>query len=419
MSSTSAPQLGRLSIRVAFMATGVVAVVYLVVSVIIVAWLTLSLTAQVDDRLAGILRVEASSATASSENQETQSEPPPSDGEPPPPRSQFGRERVIWYIDGDGVATSNRSDLELPQELANAIGPRTVTIDGSELRIDGATTETGHVVVGESMDAVNDARTTAIVGLTLIAPFLLGAVFVGSIAIGRRVAMPIERARQRQLAFTADASHELRTPLAVIEANASLALQGERGAAWYRAAFERVLAESRRMHRLIDDLLWLARFDATGKPAADEPVDLGVLVEQAAARFSSVAEARNLQLDVDLESEGVTVAAPAAWLDQLLGVLLDNACKYAPEGGHVTVTIEHRDGRAWLVVDDDGPGITEAQRERIFDRFHRETSDAGGAGLGLAIGDAIVRATDGRWRIEQSPAGGARMAVGWPVVDLG
>lgn len=401
MSGTSAPQLGRLSIRVAFMATGVVAVVYLVVSVIIVAWLTLNLTAQVDDRLAGILRVEASSAAVSSENRETQSEPPPSDGEPAPPRSQFGRELVIWHIDDDGVATSNRSDLELPQELASAIGPRTVTIDGSELRIDGATTETGHVVVGESMDAVNDARTTAIVGLLIIAPFLLGAVFVGSIAIGRRVAMPIERARQRQLAFTADASHELRTPLVVIEANASLALEGERGAAWYRAAFERVLAESRRMHRLIDDLLWLARFDATDKPAADEP------------------EARSLQLDVDLESEGVTVAAPAAWLDQLLGVLLDNACKYAPEGGHVTVTVEHRDGRAWLVVDDDGPGITEAQRERIFDRFHRETSDAGGAGLGLAIGDAIVRATDGRWRIEQSPASGARMAVGWPVVDPG
>jgi len=69
--------------------------------------------------------------------------------------------------------------------------------------------------------------------------------------------------------------------------------------------------------------------------------------------------------------------------------------------------------RIGLVVDDTGPGIPEAERARIFDRFHRASEQAGGAGLGLAIADAIVRATNGRWRVETAPSGGARMAVSW------
>ena len=86
------------------------------------------------------------------------------------------------------------------------------------------------MVLGQSLQPVSDAQRTILLAILLVAPVLLGAVFVGSVAIGRRVAAPIERARQRQLAFTADASHELRTPLSVIEAQTSLALSAERDA---------------------------------------------------------------------------------------------------------------------------------------------------------------------------------------------
>jgi signal transduction histidine kinase len=226
--------------------------------------------------------------------------------------------------------------------------------------------------------------------------------------------MPIERARQRQLAFTADASHELRTPLSVIEANASLALEGEREPAWYRDAFGRVLSESRRMRALIEELLWLARFDALSSPADREPVDLGVLVEQAADRFAAVAESRSLDLRVAVEAPGATVSASPEWLDRLVGVLLDNACRYAPEGGRVAATVARDEGRVTLTVEDSGSGIPEERREHIFDRFHRESEEPGGSGLGLAIGDAIVRATAGRWQVGSSALGGARMSVSWP-----
>ena len=383
MSGTASPRLG-VSIGVALAATGVVAFAYLAVSVVVVAWLTLSLTAQVDERLDRALRFETAVPPSSPLRATTANRGRRTRGsvmrEPLPPEFPFGRERVTWHIGGDGTATSARTDLELPPEYVDIVGPRTVTIDGNELRIDGAVTETGHVVVGESMATVNDAQTTAIVGLLIIAPFLLGAVFVGSVAIGRRVAMPIERARRRQLAFTAE-THELRTPLAVIEANASLALERERDAPWYRAAFERVLGESRRMHRLIDDLLWLARFDATNRAADDGPVDLGLLVEGAADRFSSVAAAKDIALEVQLPSEGATLTAQAEWIDQLIGVLLDNACKYAPEHGHVVVAVESREGE-WLTVDDDGPGV-ERHGGSASRPLHRGwTPSAGGIGHG-------------------------------------
>jgi signal transduction histidine kinase len=260
---------------------------------------------------------------------------------------------------------------------------------------------------------VNDARRTVILGVLLIAPALLLTVFAGAVVIGRRVAAPIDAARQRQLHFTADASHELRTPLAVIEANASLALARHRDPVWDGHAFEKVDAESKRMRALLDDLLWLARLDATrGVPGA-EPVDLGLLAQQAADRFAPIAERKRISLRVDA-ANGATVTAPPDWLDRLVGVLLDNACKYSPEDGVVAIRVTAPEGRVALAVADTGPGIPEGQRDRIFDRFHRATDGSDGAGLGLSIADAIVRGTGGRWSVAAAPGGGTEMSVTWP-----
>jgi signal transduction histidine kinase len=269
-------------------------------------------------------------------------------------------------------------------------------------------------VIGESLEPVNEARTTIIVAELLIAPLLLGAVFLGAVAIGRRVATPIEQARRRQLEFTADASHELRTPLSVIEAHTSLALMQDRSPAWYRNAFGQVDHEARRMRRLIDDLLWLARFDDGKASPVPEPLDVSVLAEQAVARFDVVAEARHLTLSVRPAASESIVAVPAEWLDRLLGVLIDNACKYSPDGGQVEVRVAVDGQRVRLTVDDSGPGIPEADRARIFDRFHRAVGGSDGAGLGLAIADAVVRATGGRWQVGSASLGGASMSISWP-----
>ena len=108
------------------------------------------------------------------------------------------------------------------------------------------------------------------------------------------------------------------------------------------------------------------------------------------------------------------ITAPPEWLDRLLGTLLDNACKYSPDGGNVRISVAPDGPRVRLTVDDSGPASRKRSVSRIFDRFHRATNSTSGAGLGLAIADSIVRATNGRWRIGTSPAGGASMSVSWP-----
>jgi signal transduction histidine kinase len=399
------------SIRVALAATGVVAVVYLVIGVSVMAYVTRELTLQIDNRL-----------TASFGRLPPEGRPSDSPFDPGrDPGRPFGAPLLVWTIDAGGVVLASASTPQLPAQLLYVSDPVTATIAGTEVRIAGMQVGDDRVVVAQATDLVTDAQRTLFIGWLLIAPILLASVFLGAVAVGRRVAAPIEAARRRQLEFTADASHELRTPLSVIEAHTSLALAQPRDEAWYRSAFGRVDRESKRMRRLLDDMLWLARFDAADSIPVDEPVDLGVLVTQAADRFGVVAETRKLSLAVRVPATAIVIAASPELVDRLVGVLLDNACKYAPEGGSVDVTVTAEGHRAALIVDDSGPGIAPEDRDRIFDRFHRSVTTAagaGGAGLGLAIGDAIVQATGGRWAVGASPSGGARFAVSWSRASL-
>jgi signal transduction histidine kinase len=407
VTTTHAPAVRRQSIRVALGATAVVGLVYLVVAAGVVAFTTRDLTAQIDGRLVDSFRRL------------------PPDGDRPrdlpldpgrDPDRPLGLPLLVWTVRSDGTVLSSPTTPELPASLVSVTSPVTATVDGTQVRIAGSSVGDDRVIVAQAMDLVGDAQRTIILGELLIAPILLVSVFLGAVAIGRRVAAPIETARRRQLEFTADASHELRTPLSVIEAHTSLALAQPRDADWYRSAFGRVDHESKRMRRLLEDMLWLARFDASQAGPAPEPVDLGVIAAQAADRFSAIAENRHLALAVSVPPTGAVIAASPELVDRLCGVLLDNACKYSPEGGQVTVSVSSDGSRATLTVDDSGPGIPPEDRARVFDRFHRAVTTAAGtdgAGLGLAIGDAIVRATGGRWTVGESPAGGARFAVSW------
>ena len=398
----SLPSVRRTSIRVALAATALVAIAYLMVAVAVVLIVQRNLTDQIDQRItSSFIRLPHDG--------------PPDGGpyEAPPPERLGGAPVILWEIDSDGTVRSDSSNPALPADYRHVVGPTSATIAGIDVRITGQPIGDDYIVIAQSLEPVTETRGTVVLAELVIAPLLLGIVFLGAVAIGRRVAAPIESSRQRQLEFTADASHELRTPLAVIEAHTSLALSHDRDVEWYRSAFGRIDHESKRMRGMLEDLLWLARFDASKRPPNVEPVDLAVMVAQTVDRFGVIAETRHLAIDLHVPADGAVIAAPPEWLDRLLGVLLDNACKYAPEGGRVDVTVALDGSRVALTVDDSGPGIPEAERTRIFDRFHRATDRQGGAGLGLAIADAIVRATGGRWKVASAPSGGARMGISW------
>ena len=404
--SPRGPSVPMLTIRVAVAASAVVAVAYLIIAAVAAVAVSNNLVAQIDRQLG--------QALAPVPVQPGAGQPFGPAGTPDRP---FGPPVLMWRIGvGGSIQSLNTSNVELPVAYWHVTGPETVKLSGVDVRIEGAARGDDYVVVGQSMDSVSQTMSTLIVAEFGIGCALLIFVFLGSVAIGRRVALPIERARQRQLEFTADASHELRTPLSVIEAQATLALARDRDPARDAAAFGSIDTELKRTRRLVDDMLWLARFDSTAGLPQAEPVDLRVLAAQTADRFAAVADTRGQRLEVQPGSAAADaiVTATPDWLDRLVGILLDNALKYSPPGGSVSVAVAGEGRRVRLTVDDSGPGIPEAERGRIFDRFHRATDQPGGAGLGLAIADAIVHATGGRWHIGTSPAGGASVCVSWP-----
>ena len=216
-----------------------------------------------------------------------------------------------------------------------------------------------------------------------------------------------EAALARQREFVADASHELRTPLTSILANLELladVLDGEQGEAARSA-----LRSSQRMRRLVADLLLLARADAK-REAPHEPTDLAQVVVEAAAELGPVADGHEL----DVSAEAAFVAGSPDELHRLALNLMENAIKHTPPGTHVHAAVQQSNGHVVLTVTDDGPGIPDELRERIFERFTRGTGDSGGSfGLGLSIVRAVAESHEGTVALAPGE-GGARFVVTLP-----
>jgi signal transduction histidine kinase len=322
----------------------------------------------------------------------------------------------LWKVGSNGRVMALTSGAPLlvpaswsPVDRSNEARLATANFRLQSQRVDGA-----WFVVGQSLAQADHVESGLIALEAVAGPVLLLAVFLGTLLIGIKAASPVEQARRRQLEFTADASHELRTPLSVIEAEVSLALSGTRDTGEYRDTLGRVGRETLRLRDIVEDLLWLSRFDSEPPPPGDEPVDVGAIALACADRFEAVAASRGIALSVRQLVEGQPwVNAPPEWIDRLTGVLVDNACRYAGDNGVVHISVVAQGSRVSLVVEDNGPGIAPEERVNLFDRFHRATDAGNGAGLGLAIGDAVVRATGGEWRVGVSSLGGALMEVSW------
>ncbi len=329
----------------------------------------------------------------------------------------YGEPIYVWEVRPQSrFAQANAESPALPSLSWPGAGAGSVTrsLSGSDYRLLSVPYRGGLLVAGESLTELAHVESVLVNSELVAAPVLLLAIFLASLLIGLRSAKPIELAHRRQLEFTADASHELRTPLSVIEAELSLAQSFEGDPE--PAALDRIARESERLKRIVEDMLWLARFDAAPPPPASGAIDVAAVAEGCAERFRALASTRSL--DLQLERVGAapaTITAPAEWIDRLAAVLVDNACKYAGEAGRVRIEVGRVGQRVVLAVEDTGPGIPPAERERLFDRFRRGTNQAGGHGLGLSIADSIVRTTGGRWRVDASAGlGGVRMEVSWP-----
>ncbi|TRZ87879.1 hypothetical protein D4R89_09025 [bacterium] len=223
-------------------------------------------------------------------------------------------------------------------------------------------------------------------------------------------------ARLRRL--TADASDQLRAPLAVGRSVGEVALQGDLDAAAYRDRIGSMLEEVNRLTRLVENLLTLTRADSGHVPLGRTETDVVRLVERAAEDMRALAEEKDQKLNLNLKASAV-LRVDEATLRLALVNLLDNAVKYTPPSGVITVESSIRGDEFLIEVMDTGPGIPAEHRERIFGRFYRIEKDrnslAGGVGLGLSIAKWAVEANGGRIELEIGKKPGSTFRLVFPM----
>ncbi|MBA3743044.1 HAMP domain-containing sensor histidine kinase [Sporichthya sp.] len=370
-------------------------------------------------------------------------------------------EQLVQVLAGDGTVLlaspvlANRPALARldPGESANLGKP---TGDDRFMAVAAASSDGRYtVLVARSSDVVTESTRVVVGSLTLGLPvlvllvgattwFIVGRALrpvdairrevdeVSAAQLHRRVPAPggddeiahlantmnrmldrLEQSQDRLRRFVSDASHELRSPVATIRQHSEVALAHPDRTTVPELA-ETVLAEDLRIQRLVEDLLLLASSDERA-PAAQRPVDLDDLVFAEAARLR---QSTSLRVDTASVSAG-RVRGEAGALGRVLRNLGDNAARHA--AGTVAFSLTSVNGQVVGVVEDDGPGIPEAERVRVFDRFVRldeaRARDDGGAGLGLAIVAQLVAAHGGTVSITRSALGGARVELRLPLLD--
>ncbi len=227
----------------------------------------------------------------------------------------------------------------------------------------------------------------------------------------------LDEARRR---FLADISHELRTPLTAIRGEAEVTLRGrEKQSDEYRTALRRIIDLSAQLAKLVEDLLFLARSETASVRFEIRPVVLDQLAAAICEEAGALAQTKQLALNLELPNTSITVRGDPLRLRQLLLILIDNACRYTPRGGAITVTLGVESGYASLSVADQGIGITEEELAQVFERHFRgeraRRAVPSGSGLGLPLAKAIVEAHQGSITLASTPDHGTSVTVKLPL----
>jgi two-component system, OmpR family, heavy metal sensor histidine kinase CusS len=235
-------------------------------------------------------------------------------------------------------------------------------------------------------------------------------------ALGEQ-AKELRRVNSRLVDFTADAAHELRAPLAIMRTVADRALNRPRLADEYRESLTTLQREVIHLSELADNLLMLARADEGQLAPQMSRLDVADFLGDLADRWQAMVERRSLTLELDLPDEGVIQGDPLL-LARLFDNLLDNACRYAQPGGRIWLAARTAPPGWQLSVANTGAGIPPELRERVFQRFGRgdasRTPQTGGAGLGLALSQAIAQLHGGSVRLDESTQRITRFTVDLP-----
>jgi heavy metal sensor kinase len=233
----------------------------------------------------------------------------------------------------------------------------------------------------------------------------------------------LENSFKEQQRFIADASHELRTPLAVLRGETEVALGKTRTIEEYQQSLSLIQDEAERLSRIVEDLFILARQPINTRAALNkEWVSLNDAVRDCARAAQVLAVRKGVRLKLEKDSPSIALNGDEELIRRLILNLLDNAVKYTPAGGEISLALGRQNGSAEIVVRDTGIGIPEAAQPRVFDRFYRvdkaRARAMGGAGLGLSIAQWIVEAHGGAITIASTPGQGSTFTVMLPTAVL-
>ncbi len=338
---------------------------------------------------------------------------------------------MVLPLDASGRLLFNPNNLDLPLSpdrdalqaaLATGSDLRTITMsDGRRVRLltYRLTRSNGPAALQlarelSDQEQVLNQLTVGLIGLGAFSMALVGA---ASWWLAGRALRPAQEAWERQQRFIASASHELRAPLTLIRASAEVALrETPPDAADQHELLGDILAESDHMRRLVDDLLTLTRLDSGQLNLTIEPVNLAELLSKVQRQVARLGEQRGIS--VVLETADGTVQADAERLQQVLLITLDNALRYTPSGGRITLSATPAGRTVQITVADTGSGIAPEHLPHIFDRFYRADPargrENGNAGLGLAIAKGLVEAMRGRITVTSAVGVGTTIAVALP-----
>jgi signal transduction histidine kinase len=268
------------------------------------------------------------------------------------------------------------------------------------------------VTVLARLDPLTRERSELLRALAIGTLAALLVAMAGGWLVGRHAIEPAALHAQRQ--FMADASHQLRTPVSIIRTTAQVTLaKDQRSETEYRESTTIVAEQSARLTRLVDAMFLLARGDAGGPTLRTAAIYLDELVGECIRGLGAIAVDRQVRLESGGDID-VQLFADEELLRQMLLNLLDNAIRYTPPGGTVRTTIAARGDAIVIAVEDEGPGIPAADRERIFERFVRLQQGSDGAGLGLPLARWIAEAHRGSLTLEVSGPTGSRFTVRLP-----
>ncbi len=335
---------------------------------------------------------------------------------------------ILWIdLSYDGVKLgSNEAELSIDtNDLATVMG-EVVSSDRGDGRLEGshlswrrASTLGGFRVAIADTTSIDEEKTSQLMKSALLAVIGMAVTFGLAEALARWAVRPVQLAWDQQHQFVADASHELKTPLAVILADTEILLRkkgelDESTLRWVESAHD----EAEHMRGLVEEMLELARTeDAAGSKRDNVRIDLSDTVERETLEFDAVAFERGTSIESSIDP-GLCVMGDASQLSRLVKTLIENACKYAPKGSSVTVSLSRRAGMAELSVTNGGDPIPAEDLPHVFDRFWRSdkarTRETGGYGLGLAIAKGIAESHSGKIEVTSTAEAGTTFTVRLP-----